>query len=412
MSSNSKITLLAVVLTTLIIGVVTRTLPPAREPALRELAGSSRLAELLRDDELAGYPVATEGRDFEFPRDHGPHPEFRNEWWYVTGNLDSAAGKRFGYELTIFRFALSPALQQADESGSAWRTNQVYIGHLAVTDPGRKRFHVTQRFSRGSLGLAGATTQPLRVWLDDWSIGAVRSAANTPGQAEFGLPWRLRAEDDEFAVTLTLVPRKAPVLNGIDGWSQKAATDGNASYYYSVTRLETEGTMRIGDDEFPVRGSSWLDREWGNSALSRDQEGWDWFALQLSDGSELMFYCLRRNDGTPDTHSAGTLTLADGSSAHVSRDDLVIDVLATWDSPLGGRYPARWRLETPRFELALDVVPVLDAQELDATVRYWEGAVDVSGTRASLPVTGRGYVELTGYADKNGMGLCSTTVSN
>lgn len=399
MSGNWKKTLLALVLTILIIGVVTRTLPPARDPASHEAAASSRLAELLSDDDRAGYPVATQGRQFEFPRDHGPHPQFRNEWWYVTGNLDSAAGKRFGFELTIFRFALSPELQQAQESGSAWRTKQVYIGHFAVTDPGRERFYVIQRFSRGSLGLAGSTVQPLRVWLDDWSIGAVRSVARASRQAEFGLPWRLHAADDDVTVTLTLVPLKAPVLNGIDGWSQKAAADGNASYYYSVTRLATEGMMRIGDEEFAVRGLSWLDREWGSSALSRDQQGWDWFALQLSDGSELMFYNLRRNDGTRDSHSAGTLTLADGSSTHLSRDDLTIDVLDSWESPLGGRYPTTWRLAAPRFDLDVFVNPVLDAQELDTTVRYWEGAVDVTGTRASLPVSGRGYVELTGYAD-------------
>lgn len=397
MRQNFKKALLMIVLTVLIISTATWIVSAPRQQSAPAIAGSPRLAELLSDD-VAGFPVATEGREFAFPRDHGPHPEYRNEWWYVTGNLESAAGRRFGYELTLFRFALMPASQQLPERASAWRTSQVYIAHFAVTDRETRQFRVAQRFARGSLGLAGATSQPFRIWLGDWSITGLRSSPRAPGEFEFGLPWRLQAGDDEMAVTLTLVPRKAPVLNGVDGFSQKAATAGNASYYYSVTRLETEGTIRIRDDETAVRGESWLDREWGSSALADEQQGWDWFALQLSDGSDLMFYKLRRNDGTRDVHSAGTLTLADGSSIPLASDDLTIDVRGSWDSPLGGRYPAAWRLTAPRLELTLDVNPIVDAQELETAVRYWEGAVDASGSRGSIPVSGRGYVELTGYA--------------
>lgn len=357
-------------------------------------SGSSRLSELLGDDDTGGFRQATEPREFSFPADHGPHPEFRNEWWYVTGNLDSAAGRRFGYELTIFRFALTPQNDRTVDDASAWRSNQVYIAHFAVTDGANGAFHDAQRFSRGSLGLAGATVNPLRIWLGDWSMAAARSGA--PGQ--FGRPWRLRASDGEYLLSLTLVPEKPPVLNGVDGLSQKAAAAGNASYYYSITRLATDGTLAIGDDVYAVSGLSWLDREWGSSALSDEQQGWDWFALQLSDGSDLMYYSLRRNDGSRDIHSAGTLALADGTAVHLSRDDLLIDALDTWESPLGGLYPLGWQITVPRFELALRIDPVLDAQELDTTVRYWEGAVDVSGTKAETALRGRGYVELTGYA--------------
>ena len=215
---------------------------------------------------------------------------------------------------------------------------------------------------------------------------------------EFGLPWQLQANDGEISLNLTLVPQKHPVLNGVHGLSQKAAMAGNASYYYSITRLQTAGTVQIGGAEYAVSGLSWLDREWGSNGLSRDQEGWDWYALQLSDGSELMFYNLRRRDGSQDMHSAGTLTLADGSTVHLSTHDLNVEVLDTWQSPRGGRYPIAWQIVVPEYQLNLTVDPVLDAQELVTTVRYWEGAVDVSGERGDSPITGRGYVELTGYA--------------
>ena len=401
MKKNSKKEVLVAVLITFITVIILRSLEvsaPGPEVAA-PLSASSRLSELLGDAGREGYAQAIDSRRFTFPADHGPHPEFRNEWWYVTGNLDSDTGRRFGFELTIFRFSLTPQAVDASTSNSAWRSNQVYIGHFALTDAAKRQFHVAQRFSRGSLGLAGAVAQPFRVWLDDWSITGTRSSGPVVAEYKFGLPWKLQAGDGEISLNLTLTPRKAPVLNGVDGLSQKAAAEGNASYYYSITRLRTDGTIRIGDEELLVSGLSWLDREWGSSALSAEQQGWDWYALQLSDGSDLMFYNLRRNDGSQDIHSAGTLTMADGSSVYLSGEDLEIEVLDTWNSPHGGQYPMAWQITAPLHELNLRVDPVLDAQELITTVRYWEGAVDVTGTRGESPIAGRGYVELTGYAD-------------
>ena len=347
-------------------------------------APPSQLADLLGSD-AEGFARALQPRNFSFPADHGPHPAFRNEWWYVTGNLDSEDGGRFGFELTFFRFSLAPDIAP---SGSAWRTNQVYIAHLAVTDGEDERFFTAQRYSRGALGLAGAEASPFRVWIDDWRIEEGPQGA-----------WRLVAEDEEFGIDVQLKPLKAPVLNGVDGLSQKSAEPGNASYYYSITRLETTGSIHIGEREIGVAGLSWVDREWSTSALADDQVGWDWFALQLSDGSDLMFYQLRLDDGSQDPQSAGTFVAANGVASHLERDDVEIMVLETWTSPEGGTYPARWRLRIRRFNLDLVIDPVIADQELFTTVRYWEGAVDVAGNRSRATISGRGYVELTGYAE-------------
>jgi predicted secreted hydrolase len=208
-------------------------------------APQSRLSELLSSEDDSGFEKAIAPRAFVFPADHGPHPGFRNEWWYVTGNLDGDGGRRFGFELTIFRFALAPTLLTA---ASSWRSNQVYIAHFAVTDAGRERFYTAERYSRGALGLAGASADPFRVWIDDWEI-----AMEEPGRPE---QWRLRASDAEFALDVALTAAKPPVLNGIDGLSQKSAEPGNASYYYSITRWQTEGSLRIGEDAWACPGST------------------------------------------------------------------------------------------------------------------------------------------------------------
>ena len=341
---------------------------------------------MLGADADAGFARALDAREFLFPDDHGPHPEYRNEWWYVTGNLEDDERRRFGFELTFFRFALAPT---AVESTSSWRSNQVYIAHLALTDVEGEKFHVAQRYARGAMGLAGAQAAPFQVWVDDWSI------AEKPDSGH----WQLAAGNDEFAIDVELQALRAPTLNGIDGLSQKSADPANASYYYSITRLGTQGSIRLGQQDYQVSGLSWLDREWSTSALAADQVGWDWFALQLDDGSDLMFYSLRKKDGSRDAASAGTFVSASGISQHLDAKDVEIAVLENWDSPEGGSYPSKWRLVAPRLGLELTVTPVLSDQELFTTVRYWEGAVDVEGSKAGVALSGRGYVELAGYAE-------------
>ena len=384
-----------VTITVLIVGFIATLIytinprPGAPSPT-RFSGGGSRLSQLLSDDDVSGYATVTEPRVFSFPADHGPHPEFRNEWWYLTGNLDGQDGERFGFELTIFRFLLTPPSDR--EKASRWQSDQVYIGHFAITAVGNEQFHIAQRFSRGSMGLAGARTEPFRVWVEDWSIAAKSGTAMT---------WSVQAADQDMLLDLNLTQLKPPVLNGQDGLSRKSAEPGNASYYYSISRLQTEGVLEIGAQQFAVTGFSWLDREWSSGALSADQAGWDWFALQLDDGSELMLYQLRRVDGSRDPLSAGTWISRNGDGNHLDAGEFEIEITQFWDSPLGGRYPNGWRIDVPGLDMQLDVQPVIDDQELSTTVRYWEGAVDVSGKRNGEKLGGRGYVELTGYGIDN-----------
>jgi predicted secreted hydrolase len=334
-----------------------------------------------------GFARALHPRRFSFPDDHGPHPEYRTEWWYFTGNLDATGGRHFGYELTLFRFGLS---RKPVPRASHWATNQVYMAHFAVTDVADGAFHAFERLTRGALGLAGAQAAPLRVWVEDWSV---------QGSGEQTFPLHLKAAEHGVAIDLALTTAKVPVLQGDAGFSRKSAEPGNASYYYSMTRIPTHGSLQVGGATFQVSGLSWMDREWGTSALAADQVGWDWFALQLSDGRELMFYRLRRRDGSADPFSAGTLVAEDGSTAKLASAHVRIEVLDRWRSPSGTRYPSHWRLSVPEKALDLDIVPYLADQELDLSVRYWEGAVKVRGIAAGKPVQGEGYVELTGYGE-------------
>ena len=348
------------------------------------------LLETLAGSDTAGFERALVPRAFDFPSDHGPHPSFRSEWWYVTGNLTAEDGRDFGFQLTIFRSALAPA---APASTSAWATNQAYMAHFTVTDIAGTRFHAHERFARGAAGLAGATREPLRVWLEDWTLEGSASAD--------GFPLRLSASQGDVALDLTLEAGKAVVANGDAGLSQKGPEPGNASYYYSLTRMPAAGRLALESDTLGVTGLAWLDREWSTSALSAGQVGWDWVALHVDDGWDLMLYRLRRADGSADEWSAGTLVAPDGAyTALTWNEDVTLESTGTWTSPIdGGVYPSGWRVELPRRGWSVTVEPRIPQQELDLSFRYWEGAVAVRGTgEGSRPVTGRGYVELTGYA--------------
>jgi predicted secreted hydrolase len=356
----------------------------------RSPRASLSVAGALRSADDRGYAKAIEPREFSFPADHGPHPELRTEWWYYTGNLETAEGRRFGFQLTFFRSALAPEMP---DRRSAWATREAWLAHFAVSDVDSERFHSFERWSRGGpVGLAGAQVQPFRVWVEDWS------AEGSGGDV---FPMRLSARQDAVAIDLSLEQGKPPVLQGERGLSRKSAEPGNASYYYSLTRMPASGTLRLGDESFRVTGQAWMDREWSTSSLGADQVGWDWLALQLSDGSEVMLYRLRRKDGSADPASSGTVVGPGGKSRTLSLSDFTLEDLGRWrSSRSGATYPAHWRIRIPSEDLELEARPVLADQELDVSFRYWEGAVEVEGTRGGRPIRGRGYVELTGYADR------------
>jgi predicted secreted hydrolase len=347
------------------------------------------LAETLGGADTMGYARATEPRPLVFPADHGAHPDFRNEWWYVTGNLAGAGGRAFGFQLTLFRGALAPTRPDID---SPWATNQAWMGHLAVTDVAGERFVAFQRFARGAVGLAGADSDPFRVWVEDWSIEADR-----PGTV---FPLRLSAADGDVALDLILEAGKPLVLQGEDGLSRKGPEPGNASYYYSLTRMPTTGRVVVEADTLRVTGTSWLDREWSTSALPDGVVGWDWFALQLDDGWDLMAYALRRGDGSPHPLSEAVLVDPEGHARRLAwGTDITVTPTGAWTSPVDGSvYPSGWRVDVPARGWSLAVTPVLADQELDLAFRYWEGAVRVVAADGGGGTPGRGYVELTGYA--------------
>ena len=359
-----------------------------------ELSSSIAVADAMSGD-TTGYARADAPRAFVFPADYGPHPDFKTEWWYYTGNLTADNGRLFGYQFTLFRTALTPPADRTDDRASDWASDQLYMGHFALSDIDREEFFAVERFSRAAAGLAGAQAEPFRVWLEDWSAGGARR--------DGALPMRVQAQQDGIGLDLTLSPAKPFVLQGEDGYDPKGPEPGNASYYYSFTRLATDGTVTVAGDTLDVSGLSWMDREWSTSALGEGQVGWDWFALQLSSGDDLMYYQLREADGSPSRFTNGVLVDAEGTARPFDASAVTLTVTDTWTSPVsGGTYPAGWRMQVSEIDLDLRIEPFFAEQELDVSVRYWEGAVRFEGTLRGEPVTGRGYVEMTGYGDEAG----------
>ncbi len=328
-----------------------------------------------------GFQRAERVREFDFPRDHGAHPGFRNEWWYLTGNLTATDGHPFGYQLTLFRIALS-AREPADDSN--WRGRQLFMGHLAISDIGNGSHLRRERFSRAAIGLAGSSSDPFRVWLEDWSL---------QGTGTDLFPLRVSAQDDDDGFQLLLDTDAGPVLQGDRGLSRKSAGGDNASYYYSYTRIATQGTLTIDGQDHRVEGRSWLDHEWSTSALSRDASGWDWFALQLDDGRDLMFYRFRVCPADQPVWGQGVLVQADGSYTKLDLEQVQATPLSYWRSPdSGNRYPVNWRLKSSQGDLDLEIRARIPNQEMALSVHYWEGAVEVSGSHS-----GQGYLEMTRY---------------
>ncbi len=348
------------------------------------------------DADLTGFARAVDSWDWQFPRNHGAHNDFQTEWWYYTGNLRDDDGRRFGFQFTIFRRAISPSDNSSD---SEWRTRQVYMAHFTVSDLDNERFLHEERYSRGAGDLAGAQPndfQPdadYRVWLEDWQVFAENDDATV---------FHIDAHSADFGVNLRLEQLKPPALQGYDGLSPKSAEPGNASYYYTLSRLETAGTLTIGGEDFTVSGYTWKDHEFSTSALGSDAEGWDWFGLIFDDGREMMIGHIRLVDGGREPAFGGLLIDTDGSTRYLPAETFAIEATTTWESPhTGAIYPAGWQVTIDGAALGaaddmmFSITPLMADQELNSgDIAYWEGAVRVDGD-----VTGYGYAELTGYVD-------------
>jgi len=387
-----------------------------------ESGGGMSLSDALSTD-IEGYARAYDvARAWRFPFDHGPHPDYKLEWWYVTGNLVDASGGDWGYQVTIFRNAIAPPPAEeaapdsasaatsepaASEPAAAWASRQLYIAHVAVTDVAGGRYRSEERVLRGGGGLAGARADRMHVWAGPVSMMSSAAGLDT---------LRIEAPVQDMLLDLTLTAQKPIVLQGEEGFSPKSDEPGNASWYYALTRFSAEGTVRplgpgaaersgtSAGGAVDVSGTGWLDREWSTSLLGRTQTGWDWFSLQLDDGRDLMYFQLREREESERAAPGSSLrkrmpfvdaslVLVDGTRGLLDARDVALEVLSEWTSPhSGATYPAAWRLRHEGLGLDLTIEPLLADQEFQASVRYWEGAVRVSGSHA-----GRGYVELTGY---------------
>ena len=334
-----------------------------------------------------GFSVADGSRPLTFPLDFGAHPDFRTEWWYYTGNLETPQGQHFGFELTIFRVGLQPPTTPLPND-SAWSSREIYFAHFAVSDIRDDRFYAFQRYSRPGPGLAGAQANPYHIWLEDWSITERQKGV-----------YQLQAEQEKVALHLTLTDERGVVLHGEAGYSRKGREASNASYYYSQPRLRANGSVDIDGATYQVSGLAWNDHEFSTGVLDPNQIGWDWFSLQFEDGSALMLFQLRQRGGGISDSASGTFIPAVGQPESLHKSDFQITILDQWRSPhTQGVYPAVWQIQLHQPNCQLQARPWMSDQEINfPPTTYWEGAVHFEGTCQGKSVRGNGYIELTGY---------------
>jgi predicted secreted hydrolase len=335
----------------------------------------------------AQYRTAVPGYRFEFSRDYFDHPNFQTEWWYYTGNLKSANGHRYGFELTFFRQAVGRDPAQ----DATWDLKDIYLTHFSLSDLDGQKFYYAERINRAGPGIAGVSASSGRIWNGNWQI-----------QWE-GADQKLQAIEKLFQLHLTLHPEKPPIIHGENGVSQKSEGAGHASYYFSLTRLAANGQLELNGQTLEVSGLAWMDHEFFTHPLEPRQVGWDWLSLQLEDNTELMLFRLRRKDGSLDPFSAGTYVDAQGKSTHLRAVDFSLQPLAeNWTSPVThATYPIAWKIVIPKLEIELEARTTLATQEFAAKTKiapsYWEGAITLKGRGGKRPLGGVGYLEMTGY---------------
>ncbi len=328
------------------------------------------------------------GYQYQFPRDFFSHDDFRIEWWYYTGHLEDDSDHQFGYQITFFRVALEGT--DKIENASKWKIDQIYFAHLAVSDLHEQKFYHFERINRQGVMNAGAKSDQLLVWNEDWVL--------VDGEQGH----HMKAFEKGTGLDLKLTPVKPLVFHGTNGVSKKGSDEGNASHYFSYTRMKTEGRVFINGKSYQVHGLSWMDHEFSSNQLNSELAGWDWFSFQLNEGSEVMLYQLRKKDGSIDAFSSGSLIDSKNKSKHLQLKDFTVTVKDYWSSKKTSiRYPAAWLVTLPEENTRLTVTPDMKDQELSGlrsiSGSYWEGSVTVKGTHQGQPVEGKGFVELVGY---------------
>jgi predicted secreted hydrolase len=323
-----------------------------------------------------GFAPVTPGKIFAFPADHGPHPDYRIEWWYVTANLVDSAGAAYGAQWTLFRQAMAPGAQQ-----EGWANQQIWMGHTAVTRADTHRY--SEAFARGGVGQAGVETKPFKAWIDSWEMrGSDRM------REEAIAPLELNASGTDFSYALRLDADRPLVLQGDAGYSKKSER-GQASYYFSQPYFKAAGSITIDDKPHEVTGLAWMDREWSSQPLASDQTGWDWLSLHLNSGEKLMLYRLRQKDGHNDLY--GNWIEPDGRSIEIAAADN--SMTPTTLTELEGRkIPTAWRIAIPSRSLTIECVPLNPRSWMGTSFPYWEGPISFKGSHAGL-----GYLEMTGY---------------
>jgi predicted secreted hydrolase len=323
-----------------------------------------------------GYAKVTPGRAFSFPGDHGPHPDFRIEWWYVTANLKDAGGAAYGAQWTLFRQALAPGMQQ-----EGWANQQIWMAHAAVT---RANIHRTaETFARGGVGQAGVTAEPFQAWIDSWAMrGADGFDAKTIS------PLELSASGKDFSYAFQLKADRSLVLQGDAGYSKKSERE-QASYYYSQPLFQVSGGLTIDGKPIDVTGQAWMDREWSSQPLASDQTGWDWFALHFAGGEKLMLYRMREKSGRD--YASGTWILPDATTRQLAPADIKMTPHAPIEVE-GRNLPVAWQIAIPSLSIAIETTPLNPRAWMGTSFAYWEGPISFAGSH-----TGVGYLELTGY---------------
>jgi predicted secreted hydrolase len=336
--------------------------------------------------DVAGFAPVVPGRQLSFPADHGPHPDFRIEWWYVTANLRDAAGTAYGAQWTLFRQAMTPKAMAPEAMApgaqqDGWANQQIWMGHAAVT--GADTHRTSETFGRGGVGQAGVEAQPFRAWIDSWEMRGLDGLSDTTIA-----PLQLTASGADFGYTLRLDAQRPLVLQGDAGYSRKSER-GQASYYYSQPYFSAAGTVTIDDKPREVSGQAWLDREWSSQPLASDQTGWDWFSLHLVSGEKLMLFRLRQTDGQH--YFSGNWIGLDGRSTQIAAHD--IDMAPTATTAIGDRkLPTAWRVAIPVRGLKIESTPLNAKSWMGTSFPYWEGPISFSGSHRGV-----GYLEMTGY---------------